>query len=367
MVFRMMDDRALNRALLARQLLLQRATLTPFAATEHLIGLQSQAPHPPYTGLWTRLADFDPELVSAGLLNRSLVRASTFRGTVHLMSARDAQGVRPLLQPTYDRLLRANAAFPKLQGLDFDAIATFGRRELGDRPRSMHELHSAILAHWPDRDPAAIALAISDLVPLVQIPPRGLWRTAGKPLFTPLDTWIGELADPPPLETFVRRYLTAYGPATPQDMHTWSGLMGLKEAFERVRPELLAIPHGKRILFDLPEAPRPDPETPAPVRFIPEWDNLLIGHKVRTRIIPEAYRKRIATPNGMVPGTVLIDGFMNGTWKVKEEKDGAALAITLFSPIATAECTDLEQEADRLLAFLCPDANTRSWTITIDP
>jgi len=363
----MLNERGLNRALLARQLLLERSRLTPYQAIEHLIGLQSQAPHPPYTGLWSRLDRFEPDVVSSGLLDRSLVRAGTLRGTVHLMSARDSLGIRAYLQPSFDRLLRANIAYPKLAGLDFDELAAFGRRELTAQPRALNDLRPALSERWPDRDPAAIALAISDLVPLAQLPPRGLWRTSGKPIVAPLDVWLDELAEPvPPVETFVRRYLAAFGPASPVDMQTWSGLMGLKEVFERMRPELISIGNGKRELFDLPEAPRPDPETPAPVRFIAEWDDLLIGHRRRERIISDQNRKRILTPNGMPPGTILIDGFMNGTWKVASEKGSATLVITLFTHIDAADRADLEQEGERLLTFLAPDADTRDLAISVE-
>jgi hypothetical protein len=352
-----MNDRALNRALLARQFLLQRAPRTPFAVIEHLLGLQSQAPHPPYAGLWSRVEGFDPNAVSNGLRDRSLVRVSSMRGTIHLMSARNARAIRPWLQPTYDRLLRANAAFPKLDGLDLPELVAFGRQELTARPRSLAELRPALLERWPDRDPAALALAISDLVPIVQLPPRGLWRAAGKPVLMPLEAWIGdEETAAAELDDVVLRYLAAFGPANAADMQTWSGLMGLHDAFARVRSQLITVMDGKRELVDLPDAPRPDPDSPAPVRFIAEWDNLLIGHQRRTRIMSEENRKRIATPNGMVPGTVLIDGFMNGTWKVIEGKGSAELVITPFLPITPGIRNELEEEGLRLLTFLTPDA-----------
>ena len=362
-----MNERALNRALLARQLLLERATLPAHDAIAHLIGLQSQAPHPPYTGLWSRLAEFDPDTVSHGLTDRSLVRASTLRGTVHLMTASDAASIRPHLQPTYDRLLRANQAFPKLDGIDFEELAAFGARQLTERPRSLNELRPALLEQWPDRDPAALALAVSDLVPLVQLPPRGLWRTTGKPVLAPLESWLGPTGATEPVEAFVRRYLAAFGPANAADMQTWSGLMGLKPVFERMRPELIAFHDGSREIYDLPEAPRPDPDTPAPVRFIAEWDNLLIGHQRRARIISEANRKRIATPNGMVPGTILIDGFVQGAWKIEKRAGDATLAITLFRSIDDADRADLEQEGEKLLAFLSSPETTRHLSVAVAP
>ena len=362
-----MNDRALNRALLARQLLLERASIAPHAAIEHLIGLQSQAPHPPYTGLWSRLAEFDPHLVSNGLLDRSLVRATTMRGTVHLMSARDYQGIRPNLRPSLNRLLRANPAFPQLEGLDLAEVADFGRRELTAQPRSLNDLRPALLEQWPDRDPAVLTLAISDLVPVVQTPPRGLWQTNGKPTLAPAESWLGPFPDPYPMEAVVRRYLAAFGPANAADMQTWSGLLGLKEIFERMRPELIVIDDGKRQFFDLPDAPRPDPDTPAPVRFIAEWDNLLIGHKQRTRIMSEANRKRIATPNGMVPATILIDGFLQGTWKIERGKNIATISITLFIPIAPAVQDELEAEARSLLAFLAAETANQQLNISVSP
>ena len=354
-----MDERALNRALLARQLLLERLAIAPREAIERLIGLQSQAPQPPYTGLWSRLEPFDPDIVSQGLLDRSLVRVSTMRGTVHLMSSRDAAGMRPLLQHEYERLLRANAAWPKIAELDLNEVAAFGRDALTAEPRSLKALRLAVSERWPDLDPAAITVAIAGLLPIVQLPPRGLWQQGGNPVLTPLDAWIGVPSEPIAIDQWVRRYLAAFGPASSTDMQTWSGLFDLKPVFERMRPELIVVRVGKRELFDLPEAPRPDSETEAPVRFIAEWDNLLIGHKQRSRIIADEDRRRIATPNGIVPGTILVDGFVNGAWKIVREKTHATLMITLFRPVAAGVRDELEAEGNRLLTFLTPSTESR--------
>ena len=165
----------------------------------------------------------------------------------------------------------------------------------------------------------------------------------------------------------LKTVLAAFGPANAADMQTWSGLMGLKPVFERMRPELIAFHDGSREIHDLPEAPRPDPDTPAPVRFIAEWDNLLIGHQRRSRIISDVNRKRIATPNGMVPGTILIDGFVQGTWKIEERAEDATLVITLFRTIDDADRADLEQEGKKLLAFLSSPDASRYLSVAVAP
>lgn len=345
-------DRELNRALLARQLLLERSALGVEAAIERLIGIQAQAPLPPYTGLWSRLAAFDPEELSRLLVSRDVVRIASLRGTVHLMTAGDALAIRPLTQPVLDRLLTRNYA-AQLDGLDPAEIAIAGRAALAERPRTLADLRPLLLERWPDRDPEALTAPVHFLVPLAQLPPRGLWGRSGRPVVAPLDTWLERPLDTGAgLEPLILRYLAVCGPAGVVDAQSWSGIPGLRPHFERLRPQLVSFRDSRgRELFDLPDAPRPGPETPAPVRFIPPWDNLLYSHRHRERVISDAHRRRLWSKNGIVPGTLLIDGVVQGSWKLRLERDLAALEITPFVPITPAQTMEIEAEGERLLSF----------------
>lgn len=269
-----LGTRALNRTLLERQMLLRRRKLSAEGTIEHLVGMQAQARDPPYIGLWTRLEGFRPDELSRLIENRWVVRIALMRNTVHLVTARDCLALRPLVQPIIDRGLRANRAHRvAIEGVDTEELAAVGRDLLEERPCTAKELGVLLGKRWPGRDPATLARAIRHLLPLVQVPPRGIWRKGGQATHTTAEAWLGRPLDPDPsLEEMVLRYLGAFGPATVKDAQTWSGLSGLGEVFERLRPRLLSLrdEQGKE-LFDLPDAPRPDPDTPAPPRFLPRF------------------------------------------------------------------------------------------------
>ena len=351
----MLSLRALNRALLERQMLLRRWKLSAVEAIEHLVGMQAQAPDPPYVGLWTRLEDFHPDELARLILDRRAVRIALMRNTVHLVTARDCLALRPLVQPVFDRHLYASRTHREaLEGVDIEALIAAGRALLEERPRTAKELGELLRKRWPDRDPASLARAIRHLVPLVQVPPRGIWGKTGKAAHTTAETWLGRPLDPDPsLDEMVVRYLGAFGPATAKDVQTWSRLTRLGEVTDRLRPRLRTFrdEYGKE-LFDLPDAPRPDPDTPSPPRFLPEFDNLILSHADRTRIISNDYRKVIASKNGMVPATVLVDGFVRGTWKTKRTRGKAMLVIELFEPLARKERDALAAEGERLIRFV---------------
>jgi hypothetical protein len=349
-----LGPRELNRATLERQMLLRRRKLSAVEAIEHLVGMQAQAPAPPYVGLWTRLEDFHPEELARLILERRAVRIALMRNTVHLVSARDCLAIRPLMQPVFDRTLystRANRAH--LEGVDIEALVAAGRALLEERPRTAKELGEQLQEQWPERDPASLARAIRHLVPLVQVPPRGLWGKSGPAAHTTAEAWLGRPLDPAPsLEETISRYLGAFGPATVKDVQTWSGLTRLGEVIERLRPRLRTFrdERGKE-LFDVPNAPLPDPDTPAPPRFLPEFDNLILSHADRTRVIAEEYRKAIASKNGMVPASVLVDGFVRGTWKTGRSRDKATLEIKPFEPLTREDREALVEEGERLIRF----------------
>jgi hypothetical protein len=349
-----LGPRELNRATLERQMLLHRRKLSAVEAIEHLVGMQAQAPAPPYVGLWTRLEDFHPDDLARLILERRAVRIALMRNTVHLVSARDCLALRPLMQQVFDRTLystRANRA--NLEGVDIEALVAAGRALLEERPRTAKELGELLQERWPERDPASLARAIRHLVPLIQVPPRGLWGKSGPAAHTTAEAWLGRPLDPAPsLEETILRYLGAFGPATVKDVQSWSGLTRLGELIERLRPRLRIFrdERGKE-LFDVPDAPMPDSDTPAPPRFLPEFDNLILSHADRTRVIAEEYRKAIASKNGMVPASVLVDGFVRGTWKTERSRGKATLEIKPFEPLTREDRDALVEEGERLIRF----------------
>jgi hypothetical protein len=348
--------RALNRALLERQLLLRRSNLSVTDAVEHLVGMQAQAPNPPYVGLWTRLEGFRPDELARLITDRRAVRIALMRNTIHLVTARDCLRLRPLMQPVFDRGLYANRA--GIEGMDVEALVAAGRALLEERPRTAKELGRLLQEHWPDRDPASLARAIRHLVPLVQVPPRGVWGKSGQATHTTAEAWLGRPLDPDPsLDEMVARYLGAFGPATVKDIQTWSGLTRLREVTDRLRSRLRTFrdEHGNE-LFDLPDAPRPDPDAPSPPRFLPEFDNLILSHADRTRIIANDYRKVIASKNGMVPATVLVGGFVRGTWKTERTRGKATLVIEPFEPLPRKDRQALAEEGEGLLRFVGENA-----------
>jgi hypothetical protein len=353
----MLNRRALNRALLERQMLLRRWHLPVEEAIERLVGMQAQAPNPPYVGLWSRLTDFRHDDLGRLIAERRVVRIAVMRGTIHLVSARDALALRPMTQPVLDRGLQS-AYGRQIAGLDLRAVVDAGRLLIEESPRTTAEVGVLLAERWPDRDPAALRQVVRCLVPLVQVPPRGIWGSSGAAAHTTAEAWLGCPLDAESSpDVMLKRYLAAFGPATVNDMQVWSGLTGLRGVVERMRPELRTFrDDGGRELFDVPGGPLPDPETPAPPRFVPEFDNLILSHADRSRVIDEHHRKRIATRNGMVPGTVLVDGFVHGTWTVKRQRAAATLVIEPFASIPRQERAALEEEGMRLLAFVAGDA-----------
>ena len=352
---RVLTLRELNRATLERQLLLCRQKLPAVEAIEHLVGLQAQAPNPPYIGLWTRLEGFHPDELARLITDRRAVRIALMRNTIHLVTARDCLALRPLVQAVFDRGLYANRTHRAgIEGMDIQALVAAGRTLLEERPRTAKELGVLLKERWPDRDAASLARAIRHLVPLVQVPPRGVWGKSGQAAHTTVEAWLGRPLDPDPsLDEMIVRYLGAFGPATVKDVQTWSGLTRLGEVTERLRSRLRTFrdEQGKE-LFDLPDAPRPGSDTPSPPRFLPEFDNLILSHADRTRIIDDDHRKVIASRNGMVPATVLVDGFVRGTWKTERARGKVTLMIEPFEPLAKEDRAALAAEGERLVRFV---------------
>ncbi|WP_234543756.1 winged helix DNA-binding domain-containing protein [Streptomyces shenzhenensis] len=351
-----LGSRALNRATLGRQLLLRRSPWSAKEAVAHLVGLQAQNVKPPYYALAARLDGFVPEQLSRLMADREVVRIVTLRSTIHTHTAADALTLRPLVQPARTREL---TAFRKgLAGVDLDRLAALARDLVEAEPRTMAGLREALRGEWPDADPGSLAVAARCVLPLVQVTPRGLWGRSGQVTLTTAEHWLGRRAGPSPApgtsgatDAAVLRYLAAFGPASVKDMQTWAGLTRLRAAFERLRPRLLTFrDENGAELFDLPDAPRPDPDTPAPPRFLPEFDNLLLSHADRTRVVPPEYRGRAWQGNQAFP-TLLVDGFLAGVWKLT----GDALVIETFGGRSgTAERAAILAEGERMLATLHP-------------
>ena len=367
--------RALNRALLSRQGLLDRPDLPKqnrraavIGTIEHLVGLQAQAPFPPYYGLWSRLGGFRPEDLAPLLTDRSVVRIALMRGTIHLVSARDCLPLRRQLQPVLERGLRGTFG-RQLAGVDPGALAAAGRELVESAPMTFTQLGEALAGRWPDHPPAALAQGVRALVPLVQVPPRAVWGRSGQSLHTSAEHWLGQparAASGPParpararvqsLAGLVTRYLAAFGPATARDVAAWSGLTGLRPVLEELRPSLVTFTDEQGgELFDLPSAPRPGGEVPAPVRLVAEFDNLVLSHADRTRVVSAENLKRFYTINGIFPGSVLIDGFVAGLWRLARNKSTAALTIELFGP--QTDLDPVAAEAERMLQFCAPGAS----------
>ncbi len=351
----------LNRALLARQMLLEKQDRTARQVIHHLVGMQAQEPPDPFVALWARIANFQTDELSQMILDRSAVRTPVMRTTIHLVTDDDALLLQPLLLPVMARTLKSTSFGKGTQGVDYDALIALARELMEAQPRTMRDLGKLLQEQWPDRQTANLARVAHYSMSLVQVPPRGTWGARHQATWTTVEHWLGRpLESDPSVDDIVLRYLGAFGPATSSDLRTWCGLTGLREVLARLKPQLRTFRDERgRELFDLPDAPLPDPETPAPPRFFPEYDNALLSHADRTRIVSDEDRKRLATPNYVMPGTFLVDGYVAGTWRTEQGKDSARMTLHPLRPVPDRFRQDLEEEADRLLAFLTGGTSNR--------
>lgn len=358
-----LSRRALNRATLARQWLMERSTRSAPEVVEHLVGLQAQTPHSWYVGLWSRVADVTTGRVAGMLADRSLVRIAVMRSTIHLVTASDARALRDLVQPVLDKDLYSNGTHGgTIRGVDVTALTDAGRSLLAERPMTAKEVGERLQPRWPDVPPATLAYALRNLVPLVQVPPRGLWGRSGPIAHATADAWLGPISAPAlGLKDLVLRYLAAFGPATIADVQRWAGLTRLREVIDPLRPQLVTFRgEGGEELFDLPEAVRPSPDAPAPPRFLYDFDNLLLSHADRSRVITDDYYRHSHRPHGPVPSVVLIDGFTGGDWTITRGADAVTLRIRPYAALSQSDTDALVGEGQRLLAFTDPDARSRS-------
>ncbi len=347
------------RATLERQWLLRRHDMSVAAALEHLVGLQAQATDQPYFGLWTRLANFAFQDLDRLVLQKDVVRCALLRSTLHLVTSRDALRLRPVLQPVQDRALAA-AHGPRLAGLNLAEVAAATREILAERPLTYQELGERLRMRWPDRGGDVLANAARNVEALVQAPPA-LWGGGARVRVTLMSEWLdeplGDEVEPGPL---VMRYLAAFGPASVADIRAWSGLAGISEVVEALRPRLRVFKNEAGVeLFDLPNAPRPEPDTPAPVRLLGGFDGLILGFADRSRFLDDAHRRHIATVNGIFHPLILIDGRVAGVWKLIVAKRAASVELTPFAPLQANHRSDLVREAEALLAAAAPDRPDR--------
>jgi winged helix DNA-binding protein len=402
-----LSGRALNRALLARQHLLDRppvpagdqngdgtgdrtgARAAVLAMVRHLGGLQAQAPFPPYYGLLARLDGFRPEDLAGLLESRQVVRIALMRGTIHLVTAEDALAWRPLVQPVLDQSLASNWG-GQLPGADLDRVAAQGRELTTRKPLTFAELGTELTRTFPDHPADALAQAVRARVPLVQVPPRAVWGKSGLARHIPADVWLGRPPAEPPSEpaaeppseplagpadrpralaALVERYLAAFGPATVRDVQAWSGLTRLREIVDPMRDRLRVFAgEDGRELFDLPDGPRPGPDVPAPARLAAEYDNLILSHDDRTRVMAEDDRQQLFRQLNSFPGSVLLDGFVSGAWRLKRSKGTATVTIELFRARVPARDRDeLAAEAARVLAVTAPTASPDVRFVTAGP
>ncbi len=350
----------LNRATLARQLLLERVAIQPATAIERVGGLQAQEPASPYLALWSRLKAFDPAAVDRAFQRRRLVKATLMRSTLHVVTRDDYLRLLPATLPMLRALKRRGQADApgdeQMESLAAAAVAFAGR------PRSNTELRDHLAGLVDDIPPDDILWFVRRHVAWVHVPSAAPWSFGRRPVLVAASAWLGEglfVEESAALEHLVRRYLGAFGPATANDMAAWSGL-----PIARLRPAVAAIDAAgalrrysderDRELLDLAGAPHPTGDVEAPVRFLPMWDSLLLAHADRTRLIGEAHRQVVTARNGDTLPTFLVNGRVAGLWWMEASGSSSQVVLEPFVRLGRADRRALEREGERLAAFVSP-------------
>ncbi|NKY59559.1 winged helix DNA-binding domain-containing protein [Nocardia flavorosea] len=343
--------RTLNRTLLVRQHLAARTDLTPYELIRHLVAVQGQEPNWPYIGAWSRLERFDHKELATLMHDRKLVRSTTIRRTVHLSTAEDFRWLRPTVQAYIAGALNTAYYRDEIDGIELPELAASGREVLAGRRMSRGDLGRLLAEHFPQRHTRRLAEAVEVLVPMAHGAETGEWGRWRNRYVTvgPAEEWIGAPLGPADPPTMILRYLAAFGPASVADIQAWSGLTRLGEVVDPLRPRLRVLRRAEGAeLLDLPDAPLADPELPVPVRFLPAFDNALLGYRDRRRIIADEDRRRTSREASAGVPVYLVDGFVHGRWSLRD----SALHIEPWYGFAADQRALVEEEARRLLAFM---------------
>ncbi len=338
-------------------MLLGREKISALGAIERLVAMQAQLARPPYVGLWTRVQGFKRADLTALFASRKAVRGTHLRGTLHVMSAKDFARFRGAIQPALSAGMQAIMR-DRLKGFDVDSVTAAAREVFVKGPTGFEPVRQHLIKKFPKSDERAMGYTARLHIPLLQVPDASRWGYASAADFTLAENWLGtKIASDETPDELLLRYLAAFGPASVTDAQTWSGLARLRDVFERLRPKLVTFRDERgRELFDLPKAPRPDAETEAPVRFLPEFDNILLAHDDRTRVVADANRKQVYLPGLRVAATLLVDGMVAGAWSVESKKGVATIMVKRFVKLTKATREGVEEEGEELARFLGPDA-----------
>lgn len=317
-----------------------------------LVGLQAQEGFSPYIGLWSRIAGFAPAQLSGLIERRELVRIVVMRGTIHLLTPQDCATIRPLMQNMIDAAHRRTPFYRACQDVDLAALERAARRVLRNGPVPASDLGATLAHRFPDHRPSDLVNMARVRLPVLQLPPRGLWKQRGPVVYALADQWTGLAArhgSQRDKEELVRRYLRAFGPACAADLATWSRWSGTAAAIARIEPELVRYRRESGSeLVDLDGLPIADSELPAPVRLLGTYDNVLLSHADRTRITDQAAYQAWQAPNGGISPFLLLDGFVAGLWRER----GGRVRVEPLRAFSRAEQRAVDAEAASLEAFL---------------
>jgi hypothetical protein len=352
------NARELNRATLARQLLLAREQLGVVEAVERLGALQAQEPRPPFLALWSRIDGFERADLHAALRKGTVVRAMLMRATLHVAGRKQYAALRPVLDDVMTRAM-TGALKGRDQGLDLDKVLPAAQKLLDKRPRTFNELRAELSDRFPKVNERALGYAVRTQLPLAMVPGDDDWAFPRDAEFAPAKV---RLRKPDP-RALVLAHLAAFGPATAADVQRWSGVQGIKQVLEGMREQLVTFEAGGRELFDLPDAPRPGADVEAPPRFLPDFDSLVLAHNDRTRIIADRHKPKIASKNLRIPAMVLWDGFATATWRLERRRGVATVAMKPFGKLPAGAKKRLEPEALALAAFADPEAKGYAFTV----
>ena len=344
-----------NRTLLERQHLLERVEEDAIEVIDRCVGLQAQNPQAPFFALTSRVAGFDPAELDGLLTDREVVRMVLQRGTLFAMDALDARWIRAAVQPALESGLRTHLT--GLGDVDPDAVVETARGAFADAGESgiaAGKLRSVLTAEWPSADPDSLAAVVRTRLPLVQVPPRGLWRRSGGPVLALLDEWIGPgepaVSGDEALKDLIRMYLRGFGPSSAAALAAWSGLTGLGPLLKAMDAdwELVTLtgPDGQT-LYDLEGLSIADPGVTPPVRLVAPYDGVLVANADRARVAdPDIFRATV-TPNGISPGFVLVEGRLAGTWRLTD----AGCELTELVDLDSRQRAEVEREAAAVAEF----------------